>query len=173
MSKKYSLVIFDKDGTLTTTVSGERFVQHPEDQKLRDGLYQRLEGLANDGVKIAIATNQGGVAAGHKSMGDLEKELYYLTRIMPGSVARDAAFLACPDFKGSECWQWAWVAYPTTGMMIDVSTESHSFRKPGPGMLLLAMKRHGVTDPSQCLMVGDRPEDEQAAQAAGMDFEWA
>ena len=39
-------------------------------------------------------------------------------------------------------------------------------------MLRLAMKRYGVSDPKECLMIGDRPEDKQAAEAAGMEFEW-
>ena len=105
-------------------------------------------------------------------MPDLEKELYHLSRIMPGFVARDTVILACPDFYGFECWQWGWIAYPTTGSLFNVSTDGHSFRKPSPGMLRLAMKRHGVTDPNECLMIGDRPEDEEAAKAAGMEFEW-
>lgn len=167
------LIIFDKDGTLTETVSGKKFVQHPEDQKLRPGIYERLEKLHDDGVKVAIASNQGGVAAGHKSLIELQEEIYYLTEIVPNFVAKDATFLVCPDFEGQQCLQFIWTAYPTTGTLIDVSAEGRDFRKSGPGMLNLAMKRHGITEASNCLMVGDRPEDEQAAKSAGMAFEWA
>jgi len=46
-----------------------------------------------------------------------------------------------------------------------------NFRKPLPGMLNFAKNYYGV--PDQILMVGDRPEDEQAAIAANVPFMWA
>ena len=163
--KNYELVIFDKDGTLTETVSGEKFVQHPKDQDLRPGIGERLERLRDGGVKVAIATNQGGVAAGYKSLDEAAEELRYCIGLIPAGLYL-VAFMAT-DLEGLECWEWKGTA------LADVSSEGHSFRKPAPGMLKLAMKRHGIMDPSKCLMIGDRPEDEQAAIAAGMDFEWA
>ncbi len=42
-------------------------------------------------------------------------------------------------------------------------------RKPDPGMLLLAINWYEVSE-DDCLMVGDRDEDQQAAQAAGVQF---
>ena len=45
-------------------------------------------------------------------------------------------------------------------------------RKPGPGMLIEAMQWYSV-QPEHTLMVGDRPEDEQVAQAVGVAFQWA
>jgi D-glycero-D-manno-heptose 1,7-bisphosphate phosphatase len=39
-------------------------------------------------------------------------------------------------------------------------------------LLQLAMVRHKHT-PQNSLYVGDRPEDEQAAQRAGVRFQWA
>jgi histidinol phosphatase-like enzyme len=46
------------------------------------------------------------------------------------------------------------------------------WRKPAAGMLLQAIVDAGVT-PAETLMVGDLPEDRQAAAAAGCDFQWA
>jgi len=40
-------------------------------------------------------------------------------------------------------------------------------RKPDPGMYLHLIERHGL-EPSQCLAVGDRPLDAEAAHAAGI-----
>lgn len=42
-------------------------------------------------------------------------------------------------------------------------------RKPEPGMIFRAMLAERVTV-KDTLMVGDRPEDEQAARNAGVDF---
>ena len=55
---------------------------------------------------------------------------------------------------------------------------SRNWRKPNPGMLLSAITYFRYThdstiELSQCLMVGDRPEDEQAAAAADVAFQWA
>lgn len=55
---------------------------------------------------------------------------------------------------------------------------SRFWRKPNPGMLVSAITHFRYTcdstiEHSQCLMVGDRPEDEQAAAAAGVPFQWA
>ncbi|HMA77901.1 MAG TPA: HAD family hydrolase, partial [Candidatus Paceibacterota bacterium] len=61
------LAIFDKDGTLTTPASDAEFVQHPEDQILLPGVSEGVAAMAADGWTIAIASNQGGVAAGYKS----------------------------------------------------------------------------------------------------------
>lgn len=172
--KKYKLVIFDKDGTLTTTKSGERFVQHPQDQKLLPGIYNRLEQLVIDEVKVAIATNQGGVAAGHKSIDKAKEELAFAIKLCPPAVLIHG-FL-CPDFEGKSCKHLHLDEDYFTCQEIarcNAFKGLSDFRKPGAGMLLAAMEECEVTDPSKCLMVGDRPEDEQAAKAAGMDFEWA
>jgi hypothetical protein len=52
-------------------------------------------------------------------------------------------------------------------------------RKPAPGLLIesalaLAEKHRGeIYPPYMALMVGDRPEDEECARIAGVDFQWA
>jgi histidinol phosphatase-like enzyme len=56
----HKLIVFDKDGTLTTPASGGKFVQSPDDQILLPGVAAKLEVLRSDGWKMAIASNQGG-----------------------------------------------------------------------------------------------------------------
>jgi histidinol phosphatase-like enzyme len=46
---------------------------------------------------------------------------------------------------------------------------SHSWRKPGPGMLLQAMKDAGAS-PDETVFIGDSEEDRLAAEAAGVKF---
>jgi len=53
--------------------------------------------------------------------------------------------------------------------MDSIDTTLGGFRKPKPGMLNLAIS-DCIRKPTQVLMVGDRPEDEQAAQAANIPF---
>ena len=55
------------------------------------------------------------------------------------------------------------------GLQIDdlISTEDGFARKPDPAMYLELLRRHDL-DPGDCLAVGDRRIDSQAARAAGM-----
>lgn len=52
-------------------------------------------------------------------------------------------------------------------------------RKPSPGMLIEASLtladrcRDEIYPPYMSLMVGDRPEDEECARIASVDFQWA
>ena len=54
------LAVIDKDGTLTTSVSGAKFPQSPTDQKLLPGVKEAIDRLRADGWTLAIASNQGG-----------------------------------------------------------------------------------------------------------------
>jgi D-glycero-D-manno-heptose 1,7-bisphosphate phosphatase len=56
------LVVFDKDGTLTEPISGQTFVQSPQDQRLRPGVSEKLDQMRSEGWMMAIASNQGGCA---------------------------------------------------------------------------------------------------------------
>ncbi|MBB1483249.1 HAD-IA family hydrolase [Tessaracoccus sp. MC1865] len=55
------------------------------------------------------------------------------------------------------------------GLVVDdlISTSDGHPRKPDPQLYLMLMERHGL-DPADCLSVGDRPIDAEAAMAAGM-----
>jgi D-glycero-D-manno-heptose 1,7-bisphosphate phosphatase len=71
----------------------------------------------------------------------------------------------CPDFEGRKCFR-----------VTSHNVHNHSktkwsgqYRKPRPGMLQLAMARYKHTQ-NNSLYVGDRPEDEEAAQRAGISF---
>jgi D-glycero-D-manno-heptose 1,7-bisphosphate phosphatase len=51
-------------------------------------------------------------------------------------------------------------------------------RKPSPGMIIEAALDLGhaygeIYPPYMGLMVGDRPEDQECARLAGLDFQWA
>lgn len=91
--------------------------------------------------------------------------------------------LFCPD-DGSTCYRVRkghdrpWNRVPFSRK----NEEFGSFRKPGPGMLNFAVSYYLRPDvirndwakiKQQSLMIGDRPEDQQAAHAAGVPFTWA
>lgn len=216
------LAIFDKDGTLTTTVSGETFVQHPKDQKLLPGVAKGLKAMADDGWHFAIASNQGGVMVRECKVLDFPVGAYYVNgldkpvkiirkNILPKGVllhtaeprpngkewlylatssvvkyqykSLDAALAEmryCLELtgiksgyfctnEGATCY-WAG---PSDAIGPIASQIYGNYRKPGPGMLELAMQKEGKAF-ERYLYVGDRPEDEKAAnQVAGTRFMWA
>jgi histidinol phosphatase-like enzyme len=75
----------------------------------------------------------------------------------------------CPVLRGTECW------YVTPTESLNLSQEDPHFRelyrKPNPGMLLLAVKRAKVPV-KVCIMVGDRADDKTAAARAGVRNYW-
>lgn len=164
------LLLLDKDGTLVAPVSGAKFVQSPWDQAAISGVEGAIARYVSEGWTPVIVSNQGGVKAGFKSLESCILEMQFCLELFPAIL--EAYF--CPD-GGMDCWR-AWgncseehrILYGngwTSG-----GYKLASFRKPGPGMLQLAIDIHA---PDQVIYVGDRPEDQAAAQAAGLSFMWA
>src|ERR687885_1533468 len=158
-----SLLLIDMDGTLREPLSGQQYFQHPKDQRIIVGAELALRAYKDDWIIVGI-TNQGGVAAGHKSIQGCIQEQQYTLELFP--ELREIYF--CPDFEGRKCFR-------VTRHNVHNHSQtkwSGQYRKPRSGMLQLAMVRHKHT-PQNSLYVGDRPEDEQAAQRAGVPFQWA
>lgn len=163
------LLLLDLDGTVRETMSGEKFISEPQDQKLLHGVEEAIARYSS--WVIVGVTNQGGVAAGHKSLEDAIQE-QQITIDLTGKAIQEIYF--CPDFEGKRCIHcgyrgdtgtWGW-------MEMNPIFDLGGFRKPDPGMINLAMS-NTIRKPSEVLMVGDRPEDEQAAAAANVPFMWA
>lgn len=171
------LLILDKDGTLVAPKSGNTFVQSPEDQQLLPGVKQAIERYQSEGWVIVVASNQGGVEAGHKTLEDAIAEMRYCMKLLryicpdyrftSGCPVWEALF--CPDFAGEQCWsvQWGLKAMPIHECEWIDSSLHGQFRKPNPGMILFAKSRSQYKD---VLFVGDRDEDRLAAEAAGVQF---
>lgn len=162
------LLLIDKDGTLTFPPSGHEFVQDPLDQALLPGVEQTIKRYIADGWHPIVISNQGGVAAGYKSIESAIAEVQYclkLTGIEWALIAHsyeDQGYGECIKIDASD-----------NGLQWEVMTNTHQrFRKPNPGMINYA-RRLFDAEREDCLMIGDRPEDEQAAVAAGVPFLWA
>jgi D-glycero-D-manno-heptose 1,7-bisphosphate phosphatase len=148
----WKLIILDVDGTLVTTASGATFRKTADDWQWLPGRIDRLNALRQQGVTLALATNQGGVAFGYMEEPDMTAEI------------QKVAFQI-----DAQMWH---ICYDHPKATIERYRHESQDRKPGPGMLLNIMETLKI-GPGDTLMVGDRPEDEQAAQAAGTAFMWA
>ncbi len=154
MNNQFALIIFDVDGTLTTTKSNATFRKSADDWQWLPGRLEKLQELDREGIELAIATNQGGVAFGYMEKADILHEL--------ANMAEEARI---PLGRIFTCF-----THPKAS--IEAYRLDDLRRKPGPGMLLQAMD-YLEASPEETLFVGDRPEDEGAAKAANCSFMWA
>ncbi|NES69248.1 MAG: HAD hydrolase-like protein [Okeania sp. SIO2D1] len=163
---KKPLLLLDMDGTIRKPKSTSKFINTPEDQMPINGAIQAVQHFHKKNYLIIGCTNQGGVGAGYKSLEDCIEEQQFTLKIFPEILK----ILFCPDFDGN---QLAVVYSDFCSNLLEREkidyADFSSFRKPSPGMLEYAIQTHDV-DTSQILFVGDRPEDQQAAEAAGIKF---
>ncbi|SRR5579883_1116258 len=150
----FLLIIFDVDGTLVRPKSGKKFRENAADWEWLPGRKELIQELRRRGVRVAIASNQGGVAFGYMQEDDIRAELIRMAKeagIPEGGV---------------------YVCYTHPNATIPHLRQLDHRRKPGPGMLQEAMLDFEAME-DQTLYVGDLPEDEAAAKAAGVSFLWA
>lgn len=182
------LLLLDKNGTIVRSKSGSKFVQNPEDQELIPGAIKTIDWYASHGWDIAIVSNQGGVIAGHKTLEQARDEMVYcleLVNLMDEQTLCDSpprpiqCAYFCPD-SGESCQYVSGNYGRTVGTIYRRFTIPEnlfgirSYRKPGAGMLHQAIKDTQIWGPvTHVLMVGDRPEDKDAALAAAVPFLWA
>lgn len=163
------LLLLDCDGTLREPASGEKFIQHPLEQRIIAGADKGVVHAHKQGWTIIAISNQGGVQAQHKSLEDAIAEAHYTLELFPQILC----IYICPDFEGRHCWligrkRLSEVPVHTT----DWGKEFiGTFRKPQSGMLSAAIKMSGSPESkSEYFYIGDRPEDEEAAMRAGVQF---
>ena len=169
------LLLLDLDGTVRKPMSNGKFITSPLDQQLISGVKEKINEASADGWTIVGITNQGGVAAGHKSLSDAIEEQKFTLSMAP----QIQSILFCPE-AGETCWE---VDRVYSVEVSDAAAFKHlrgTYRKPESGMLKLAIQQLGgmvdLADPESSysfLMIGDRPEDQDAAIAAGVEFMWA
>lgn len=185
------LLLIDLDGTIRQCKSDPTgFINSPQDQELILGVSDRLSEYQDNGWIIVGVSNQGGVAAGFKSLVDCFKEMQHTLRLAP----QLSEIYFCPD-AGESCWR---IRPFRIGRLFTIHRRTEylrslfpwmqsGFRKPECGMLSLAIDHFaGIyyqpgafrcpywncsTQAFEMVwMVGDRPEDQQAALSLGVPF---
>ena len=106
----------------------------------------------NPDYKVAIVTNQAGIAKGFYDEADMRSLHRHMANELEKLGVHIDAWYFCPHHPDF------------TGPCI--------CRKPNPGMLMAALSDFDAK-PEECVMYGDKPSDEAAAKAAGIPFEWA
>jgi len=160
------IIFFDLDGTLRETISGKTFINEPHDQRAIEGTQKALSYYQKKGFVMIGITNQGGVAAGHKSLQSAIEEQRITLELFPEL----SKIFFCPNYDGESCYQ---VSRDNEPLLMKTLDLMNSCRKPGAGMIELAIKGFSDLEIADCWMVGDRPEDQKCAEAAGVKFVWA
>jgi histidinol-phosphate phosphatase family protein len=132
------LVLFDRDGTLVRDVP---YNGDPAKVEPMPGAKQALDRLRAEGIRIAVVSNQSGIARGlidHDQVRAVNERVAELLGPFEG-------FYVCPHGPddGCEC------------------------RKPQPGLVKQALADTGVV-PDRAVLVGDIGSDVDAATAAGI-----
>ena len=130
-------VLLDRDGTLVEDVP---YNGDPAKVRPVRGAELALGRLRAAGMRLALVTNQSGIARGLISAADVTS----VNRRVQEVVGPLEAVEHCPHGPDDGC----------------------TCRKPAPGMLLRAAAALGV-EPHECVMVGDIGADVDAARAAG------
>lgn len=130
-------VLFDRDGTLVVDVA---YNGDPDQVRPVPGAKAALDRLRRAGVRLALVTNQSGIARGLVDAGQVRAVNARVEELLgPFDAIR-----VCPHGveDGCEC------------------------RKPRPGMIRKAAADLGV-EPGACVVVGDIGSDIDAGVAAG------
>ena len=154
------ILFLDLDGTVRRSKSGQTFINDPKDQEIIPGVDEAIDRYV--GWLIVGITNQGGVAAGKKSLENCIEEQQEFLRMFPDM---DSIYF-CPDFEGKVCYRVEPDCFENCSI-----DRWGDFRKPGAGMIRSALKH--LPRMREGLFVGDRPEDELAASRARLPFIWA
>lgn len=177
------IAFFDLDGTLRQPKSGAKFITNPTDQEPIPGAIALLKYISNLDYECVGITNQGEVAAGHKSFADCYTEQEWtLTELFPDYLK---LIIYCIDW-GATAHEiilgrppFIWSAKEISNRFYGMS----NFRKPSTGMpeYVLESYRTGGDEIEKCIFIGDQSEDEQCARdirieetpKARVEFFWA
>jgi D-glycero-D-manno-heptose 1,7-bisphosphate phosphatase len=136
-------VFLDRDGVLNQSPVVDRKPVSPrglDDVELLSRVAEACERLRAAGYLLIVVTNQPEIARGTLTREDVDAVNGFIAERLPLDE-----IVICPhdDADGCDC------------------------RKPKPGMLIDAARRHGI-DLQQSYLVGDRWRDIGAGQAAGV-----
>lgn len=156
------VLYLDLDGTVRQGKDDAlgRFVNGPEDVVVFPEAVTMMRRWKAGGGRVVGVSNQGGVALGIVTYDAVAKAVIETQRQAEGLFDRIMFCVHHPDAEHPEmarCW----------------------CRKPSAGAVVEAA--HGLVErfkgefypPYMGLFVGDRPEDEECARSAGLDFQWA
>lgn len=139
----------DRDGVIN---EDDHFVHRPEALRFVSGAPQAIRRLNEAGYLVVVVTNQSGVARGLFDLAEMDRFHEHLRTELALHAARLDAIYACPYHPEA---------------IVPLYRADHPDRKPRPGMILRALADLPI-ERAGSFLVGDKPRDLEAAQAAGL-----
>lgn len=140
-------VFLDRDGTINVE---KDYLYKAEEFEFIGGAPEAIRLLNEAGWFVAVVSNQSGVARGYYTEEDVEILHRHIAAELLKSGARVDAWYYCPH-------------HPQGRGSYSLPCRC---RKPLPGMLIEAAKRHHI-ELSSSVMIGDKLADMEAGSAAG------
>jgi len=135
-------IFLDRDGVINEDFG---YVHRVQDFRFLPGVFEALRHFKALGYKLILVTNQSGIGRGYYNKEDFENLTRWMQeRLQKEGVELDAIY-HCPHHPKANC----------------------ACRKPEPGMIVQAIKEHGI-DAKNSWMIGDKPSDIEAAKKAGV-----
>jgi D-glycero-D-manno-heptose 1,7-bisphosphate phosphatase len=134
----------DRDGVLNRKAPEGQYVTRWEDMKFLPGVHEAIRLLNNAGYFLVVVSNQRCVAKGLLTTSELDSMHARMRDDFEAAGARIDAIYYCPHDFQPPC----------------------SCRKPQPGMLLEAARRHHL-DLAASWMIGDSEHDVEAGRSVG------
>ncbi len=142
-------LFLDRDGVINVD---QGFVSRPQDFVWIDGAKDCIKAFNARGWYVFVVTNQSGIAFELYSQTDMQSvHAHMITDLEDAGGHIDRIYFSPWHPEASD------PAY----------RKDSSDRKPGPGMLLQAMADFKV-DREKSFLIGDKPTDTEAAEAAGV-----
>ena len=135
-------IFLDRDGVINKEIN---YLHKIEDFEFINGVFEACQYLESLNYKIIITTNQSGISRGYYTENDFQKITKWMLSQFNNNNIDILDVIHCPHLPSDFC----------------------DCRKPKPGMLLSAKTKHNI-DMENSWIIGDRENDIQAANNAGI-----
>jgi len=135
-------IFLDRDGVINKEIN---YLYRKNDFLFINGIFDACRHFESIGYKIIIITNQSGISRGFYNIDEFKLLTNWMLSKFIDQRINILDVFYCPHDPKSNC----------------------DCRKPKPGMLLMAQKKHDI-DMSTSWMIGDKEVDIKAANSAGV-----
>ncbi len=149
----------DLDGTIRYSKRGI-YAKKPEDYAIFPTVEEIIWDFKKKGFLICGVTNQGGVAFGHKTPKDNERELEFTRSLFEKDPFDMIQYAYC--MEGGKIFEYSYrslLRKPYIGMLVKCEIE--------------AKKQEIIIDWNKSILVGDMETDKLCAENAKIKFFWA
>lgn len=143
-SKTNKAIFLDRDGVIIREHGDYTWLL--EDVKMNDGIGEQLAKLQQNGYKLIVISNQGGIGKGLYTTKEADYIHFHISRILSLSGVVIDEYYYCPH-------------HPNTGKCI--------CRKPDSQLLEKALARFEL-NAAECYFIGDTDRDMEAGIKAGV-----